>query len=114
MNARKAKMVGAALGLGLASMVAAEGLPRLPGDLPVPKGEDSPGLVIFRHGSHVDEAKAQSSCLACHPRLFGILGRSTGPSPRVTHARMEKGEACGACHGKQAFGFDDCGNCHQQ
>ena len=30
----------------------------------------------------------------------------------VTHAAMEKGESCGACHGKQAFNFDDCTMCH--
>jgi c(7)-type cytochrome triheme protein len=27
---------------------------------------------------------------------------------------MEKGQSCGACHGKQAFGFDDCEMCHAQ
>ena len=118
MNALGMKVVGAALGLGLAT-VAAAGLPRLPGDLQIPKSDDSPGQVTFRHGSHVDSKNVEGSCVTCHPKLFGILGRSTEPPPKVTHARMEnaeKPEACGACHSKKgpAFSLDECGNCHAQ
>jgi c(7)-type cytochrome triheme protein len=87
-------------------------LPRLPGALPLPQSGDSPGVVTFRHDMHVDASRPD--CISCHPRLFGILGRS---APRrtqaVTHAAMEKGFACGACHGKAAFGFEDCSMCHR-
>jgi c(7)-type cytochrome triheme protein len=32
----------------------------------------------------------------------------------VTHADMEKGRYCGACHdGKKGFALDDCAACHQ-
>ncbi len=87
-------------------------LPRLPGDLALPQSPDSPGVVTFHHDMHVDGAKP--SCVTCHPRSFGILGRSaTKKTPAITHAKMEKGGACGACHGKQAFNFDDCSMCHK-
>ena len=33
----------------------------------------------------------------------------------ITHAAMEQqGDACGGCHGKAAFGFQDCTMCHAQ
>ncbi len=86
-------------------------LPRLPQALKLPQSGESPGVVTFNHDMHVDPSKPE--CVACHPRLFGILGRST---PRkasvVTHAAMEKGGSCGACHGNKAFNFDDCSMCH--
>jgi c(7)-type cytochrome triheme protein len=88
-------------------------LPRLPKEIGLPRGGDSPGLVVFRHDSHVDSARP--SCVVCHPQRFSILGKSTGEKrPALTHAAMEKGQACGACHGKAAFDFQDCGNCHAQ
>jgi c(7)-type cytochrome triheme protein len=108
---RKSMSLAAVIGTLLAGAVLADELPNLPHALSLPQGGDSPGQVTFRHESHVDAAKP--ACLGCHPRLFGILGRSTERRVKpVTHAAMEKGEACGACHGKQAFGFDDCTNCH--
>jgi c(7)-type cytochrome triheme protein len=95
----------------LASAALAADLPRLPRALKLVQAADSPGAVTFNHDMHVDGAKP--GCVACHPRQFGILGRSASSSrPAVTHARMEKGEACGACHGKTAFNFDDCTMCH--
>jgi c(7)-type cytochrome triheme protein len=97
----------------LAGTALADTLPRLPRPVLLPQGTDSPGAVKFDHASHVDAAKPR--CASCHPALFGILGRSTEKKPKsVTHARMEKGEACGACHGKQAFAFEDCTMCHAQ
>ncbi|BDG06870.1 c(7)-type cytochrome triheme domain-containing protein [Anaeromyxobacter oryzae] len=98
----------------LGSVAFADVLPNLPHALPMPQGADSPGKVTFNHDSHVDAAKP--GCVSCHPRRFGILGRSatTRKAPAITHAAMEKGEACGACHGKKAFGFDDCTSCHAQ
>jgi c(7)-type cytochrome triheme protein len=67
--------------------------------------------VTFRHESHVDPAKP--TCQACHPGRFSLLG-ATAPEkrPAITHERMTAGNDCGACHGKEAFGLDDCTNCH--
>jgi len=98
------------VGTGLA--LAAE-LPRLPGDLALRRGGDSPGQVIFRHQSHVDAARP--ACLACHPGRFSLLG-GTAPDrrPAITHDRMTAGHDCGACHGKEAFGLDDCTACHAE
>lgn len=101
-----------ALAAVLAAGAAAAGdMPRLPASLHLPQSEDSPGVVSFDHDSHLDAD--QPRCMSCHPRLFSILGRSAARRERaIKHAAMEKGEACGACHGKQAFGFDDCTMCH--
>lgn len=99
----------------LAGVALADGLPKLPQPLALGRTGDSPGQVTFTHESHVDAAKP--ACVSCHPRRFGILGRSGATKgPAVTHTAMEKGEACGACHGdgKKAFGFDDCTTCHAQ
>ena len=98
--------------LSLAGAVLAANLPRLPSDRALPQGTDSPGVVTFRHASHVDEAKPD--CTTCHPSLFPILHRSEAQAARrLTHKQMEKGVACGKCHdGKSAHGFDDCATCH--
>lgn len=105
-----------AVALAVASVAAAAELPRLPKDLPLPKGDDSPGQVVFRHDSHVDAKKP--SCIACHPKRFPMLHESALPKGAITHDRMEKkGELCGSCHGKgkAAFDFNDaCENCHAQ
>ncbi len=102
----------AALFLGGAAL--ADNMPKLPGALKLPQSGDSPGVVTFNHDMHVDTSKPQASCMACHPRLFSILGRSaTKKATTITHAAMEKqGASCGACHGKQAFNFEDCTMCH--
>jgi c(7)-type cytochrome triheme protein len=107
-----ARWMSVALGLAFAGAVVARELPALPQDLPLARASESPGQVTFRHASHVDADRP--ACVTCHPRLFSVLGRSS-PERRaaVAHAAMEqKGEACGACHGKQAFGFEDCSMCH--
>ena len=92
----------------------ADNMPKLPGALKLTQTGDSPGVVTFNHDMHVDSSKPQASCMACHPKLFSILGRSATKKPApVTHAVMEKGGLCGACHGKQAFNFEDCTMCHQ-
>jgi len=89
-------------------------LPRLPKALPLPAGDDSPGKVTFNHDTHVDTAKP--SCVSCHPRQFPMLKGSALPKGAITHEKMEKGQFCGACHGKgkAAFDFsdDNCQNCH--
>ena len=88
-------------------------LPRLPKELNMPKGGDSPGQVVFRHDSHVDSARP--SCVPCHPQRFSILGKNALEKRAVLkHETMEKGQACGGCHGKEAFGFKDCENCHSK
>jgi c(7)-type cytochrome triheme protein len=111
MTTRNFMRLAAVAGVLLGGTALAESLPNLPPALPLPQAGDSPGKVTFQHESHVDAAKPV--CVECHPRIFGILGRSGQPKPRVvTHAAMEKGEACGACHGKKAFAFDDCTACH--
>lgn len=112
MSSLNVKRWAAVLGISLAGAVLAD-LPRLPGELKMPQADESPGVVAFRHESHVDAKTAD--CTGCHPRLFSILGRSAEKRRDVVnHASMEKGQSCGACHGKQAFGFDDCEMCHAQ
>jgi c(7)-type cytochrome triheme protein len=112
MTTRLTARLAVVLGVVLAGAAAAD-LPRLPKDLLLAKGPDSPGQVTFRHDSHLDAARPD--CTVCHPRRFSILGRSGGEArPGITHAAMEKGQACGACHGQAAFGFDECGNCHAE
>jgi c(7)-type cytochrome triheme protein len=107
---RPAALAGmACLALGLAGAALAD-LPRLPGDLNLRRGVDSPGQVVFRHSSHVDADKPD--CVTCHPRRFSILGSQGTPRAAITHQAMEQKQACGGCHGQQAFGFEDCSNCH--
>jgi c(7)-type cytochrome triheme protein len=105
-------LLGALVLLG-AGLAVAHDLPRLPAELALARGADSPGQVTFRHQSHVDGDKP--TCLACHPERFSLLGRtSTEKRPAITHDRMSAGRDCGACHGKEAFGLDDCTNCHAE
>ena len=111
MTSRKLIIAIAALLIGGAAL--ADNMPKLPGALKLPQSGESPGVVTFNHDMHVDTSKAAGSCTACHPRLFSILGKSATKRVKVvTHDAMLKGESCGACHGKQAFNFDDCTMCH--
>jgi c(7)-type cytochrome triheme protein len=107
------KMLLVVAGLAFTGAAVAEGLPNLPKALKLPMTGDSPGTVTFNHDMHVDAAKP--ACLTCHPKPFGILGRSS-PEKKdaITHAVMDKGQNCGVCHGKEAFGFEDCTMCHAQ
>jgi c(7)-type cytochrome triheme protein len=106
------RFFAALLTLSLTGALLAGNLPRLPGDRALPQGTDSPGVVTFRHATHVDAGKPD--CTICHPALFPILHRSAAQAaPKLTHKGMEKGEACGTCHdGKSAHGFEDCTTCH--
>ena len=109
MTANKLIPILAALVLGGTALAA--DLPLLPGALKLPQTGESPGVVTFNHDMHVDTGKP--GCVSCHPRLFPILGKSTARrTTALTHAAMEKGESCGACHGKAAFDFSDCTMCH--
>lgn len=100
------------LTLGLGATVLASGVANLPKDRPLPQGDGSPGVVTFRHASHVDGTRPD--CTVCHPTLFSILPPSPArPALALKHADMEKGAACGKCHdGKSAHGFEDCATCH--
>ena len=76
---------------------------RIPIVTPTP-GRVPAAAALFRHGTH-----AQFSCYGCHPSLF--------PRERVgfTHADMQAGRFCGACHdGRGAFAIADaeCESCH--
>jgi c(7)-type cytochrome triheme protein len=106
------RLLATLLTLCLNGAVLAGSLPRLPQDRALPQGTDSPGVVTFRHATHVDAGRPD--CTTCHPSLFPILPRSPAQTtPRLTHKAMEKGAACGKCHdGKSAHGFDDCATCH--
>jgi c(7)-type cytochrome triheme protein len=97
-----------------AGVLFGQDLPKLPADVTLAQSPDSPGKVTFAHASHVG-MQAKPDCTQCHPKLFSILKQRARPAAdRITHARMEKGQKCGACHnGKAAFGFDNCTSCHR-
>ena len=82
---------------------------RLPPDAHYSRADGSPGPVVFSHTTHV--AFADNRCTGCHPALFSILR----PTQRITHAEMNAGQKCGACHdGVKTSGVqDDCTHCHQ-
>ncbi len=92
-----------------ASFATPTATPALLDDIQLATGEDSPGVVVFNHTSHVDSPKG--ACAPCHAGGF-----------RITHdgERKLKGEAlhdtnaCGRCHnGEDAFDVDeDCEGCH--
>lgn len=86
---------------------------RLPPDLEYKGAAEGPGVVVFRHSTHV--ALTENNCLACHnppDPIFKILH----PAHHTSHEEMEAGKTCGACHDdKKAFGItntDNCQNCH--
>ncbi len=109
MRTRSRALALAAL-LSVPAALLAAGLPKLPKEIALPQGPDSPGVVTFRHESHVDPAKPE--CTTCHPGVFKIL-KTTKAKP-IRHADMDKGRACGTCHdGKSASGLDDCTTCHK-
>jgi c(7)-type cytochrome triheme protein len=110
-HAAAAAVVLAALAL-VTTVAAQSKLPKLPGPYVFAQTGDSPGKVTFNHASHVDESAP--SCTSCHPKAFSILkAGATADGKPITHAAMEKGQSCGACHnGKKSFGFDDCTLCH--
>lgn len=96
-----------------AASVLAQSLPKLPADMVLPQSGDSPGKVTFSHANHVG-FQAKPDCTACHPKLAPILKAPAGVRRApITHEQMLKGQACGACHGKTAHGFDDCTTCHK-
>lgn len=111
-NSWKWVVVAAALSFGAGAL--AQALKRLPPDFNFPMAEISPGQVTFKHTTHVDPARPD--CLGCHPKGYRMLepGTTTQGEKVMKHAAMDKGEQCGACHGKTAFGFKTCEKCHQE
>lgn len=103
-----ALLVGAASG----AVAIGQDLPKLPQEKVLAQSPDSPGKVTFLHASHMG---SKPDCTRCHPKLFPITSRGATPAAgRITHAKMEKGKQCGACHNaKVSFGFDDCTACHK-
>ncbi len=87
-----------------------EALPEasLPVDLTWPAGPNSPGAVVFSHGTHA--SVSPPNCVQCHPSRFSLLGQG---KPRAGGEAMHGAERCGACHnGTDAFSGDDCQSCH--
>ncbi len=109
---RKVLLLGAAIVLS-AGLAVAQNMPKLPADITLPQSGDSPGKVVFSHQNHVG-FQAKADCTACHPKLAPILAQKSAKAGVITHEKMLKGQACGACHnGKAAHGFDDCSTCHK-
>jgi len=102
-----------AVALVVAGLAAAQNMPKLPADITLQQSGDSPGKVVFSHASHLSY-QAKPDCTVCHPKLAPIVKPSKGAKRTpLTHAVMLKGQACGACHGKDAHNFDDCSTCHK-
>lgn len=96
---------------GLDSSRVAAPIPvKLPADLVYERVVGSTRAVVFSHETHF--AFEGNRCIGCHPALFRMLT----PSHRTSHAEMNAGRGCGACHdGRHAFGVADsstCGTCH--
>lgn len=105
-------VLGVAALTATALVSAQDRMPKLPKAHALQQGGDSPAPVIFNHESHVDAARPV--CGTCHPKLFKILEPGkTRDGKRITHDMMNRGAACGACHSKTSFGFDDCSMCHK-
>jgi c(7)-type cytochrome triheme protein len=65
--------------------------------------------VKYPHAPHTEWL----TCGNCHPAIFP-LGRQAMPII-ITMAKIRKGEYCGACHGRVAFGTEgECARCHRR
>jgi len=87
--------------------------PRKPGHAPLDLDLDltTSGSRTFRvrysHTPHTEWL----TCANCHPAIFP-LSRQATPT-LITMAKIKKGEYCGACHGRVAFGTEgECARCH--
>ena len=66
--------------------------------------DDSLNTAVFSHTVHLE----WSTCQSCHPQRFP---KKHEP---ITHAAMQKGQYCGACHGTVAFPMRSaCYRCHR-
>ncbi len=68
------------------------------------EGPDRMFDAIFPHSSHV----TWLDCQGCHPAVFRFLHKSTSMEA------INRGEACGQCHGPVAFPATSCFRCHPQ
>lgn len=100
----------AALAAVVAATALAAELPKLPKDIALPKAAKSPGVVTFKHTTHVKPGNAD--CTACHPKDWPM--KQGAKKPEIKHKAMNKGELCGKCHGegKSSFDLEDCEKCH--
>jgi c(7)-type cytochrome triheme protein len=82
-------------------------LTRLPEEVTLERGAQSPGEVLFRHASHIN-AEAPD-CRQCHSGQFSMLKAS------IQSGREQKAR-CAACHnGENTFDLNDkasCASCH--
>ena len=60
--------------------------------------------VVFRHQTH-------TALLGCDSATRRRSSSSAGATP-MTMEQLDKGELCGACHGKVAFPTSACALCH--
>jgi c(7)-type cytochrome triheme protein len=58
--------------------------------------------AYFPHSSHTQWL----ACDSCHPKIFRT------PGTKITMADIKGGKYCGVCHGRVAFGLDQCARCH--
>jgi c(7)-type cytochrome triheme protein len=86
---------------------------KLPEDKVFPQGEGSPGVVTFRHASHLD--LKQPDCSFCHAQRFAILKSNLVTSRPDKKTDLHREERCGGCHdGQKSFSVkEDCQLCHQ-
>ncbi len=81
--------------------------------LEFPMAEDSPGVVVFDHDSHVDFDEPE--CRSCHVSDFAIVHDAAVPSAPMLMEAMDEGRLCGRCHDDEtAFGVDECELCHEE
>ena len=86
----------------------------MPPDITIPTAEASPGVVTFRHSSHLD-AK-QANCALCHTQRFRILKVNVSTPVSAPARDFHGDQSCGACHnGEKSFSVkEDCQLCHQE
>jgi c(7)-type cytochrome triheme protein len=63
--------------------------------------------VRYPHAPHTEWL----TCANCHPAIFPL--QRNAPPTVITMARIKRGEYCGVCHGRVAFGVEgECARCH--
>jgi c(7)-type cytochrome triheme protein len=85
----------------------------MPPDITLPTSEASPGVVTFRHSSHLDARQAH--CTECHIQKFRILKTKVPDLTTTGASDLHSAQFCGACHdGEKSFSVkEDCQLCHQ-
>ena len=66
------------------------------------KGPNPMFDAFFPHSTHLQ----WMGCESCHPAVFKYRDNE------ISMAAINKGEYCGACHGKVAFAATNCKRCH--